>query len=108
MFHEGMDLVTLVYLEQSLARCPARWITEWVISTVLLESDLVYLLKIVIKILICYLLRKDILSKMQKKKSLLLLIYASCFLGIMPYEISVSNYLTCLIHQLRKKKKNLQ
>ena len=37
------------------------------------------------------------------KKCLLLIIYASCFLGIMPYEISVSNYLTSLYDQLRKK-----
>ena len=39
----------------------------------------------------------------KKKKSLLLIIYASCFLGIMPYKISVSNYLTRLNDQLRKK-----
>ena len=99
-----MNLVSFVYLEQSLAHGPDQWITEWVTSTGLLESDPMYFSKYLSIFLFVIYLEKIFCQKCKKKKkSLLLIIYASCFLGIMPYNISVSNYLTCLNDQLRKK-----
>ena len=63
-----MNLVSFVYLEQSLAHGPDQWITEWVTSTGLLESDPMYFSKYLSIFLFVIYLEKIFCQKCKKKK----------------------------------------